>query len=89
MEIGQRIQIEEPFRVKGTARLVAVIGKGSRPSQSDIQKWYGHNAPGSAYRPLSVDRLIFQREDSDGFIIIPDNPNMPIPGYSLIQEASE
>lgn len=79
IDIGQLVELLNPLR-SGQAKLVAVIGKGSVPDPRQIAEWYGDAAPipKSAYRALRVDRLIFQRMDTDGFVIVPDHPDVPV-----------
>lgn len=60
-----------PNRPSQNATLVAKFEKGKVPDRSEVKKFYGDNAPKSAYGPTSSDRLVFKRENGS-YVIIPD-----------------
>ena len=55
------------------AELVEVLLANSPQPSELIFKYYGEQAPASAFKPSTNDRLVFFNEDS-GYVIIPNIP---------------
>lgn len=64
-------------KYNGPATLVDVIEKHVKPKVEQVTKYYGFDAPKSAFKPSNARRLVFvhpHRDGGDSYVIMPEVP---------------